>query len=116
MLVLGIAHPWSVMLEGVLRGPMWYDTEENLYAWAEPNRSYIHRKGPFTVVNLRGEVQLMRGVKLFGAVTNLFNVNEHPIFIGIDEQPYKLNANLANGGHGTSMQGRAFQIGVRALF
>ncbi len=112
----GIAHPWSLLVEGVLRGPMWYDTEENLHAWAEPSRSYIHRKAPFTVVNLRGEVQMVRGVKLFAAVTNLFNVNEHPIFIGLDEQPYKLNAALANGGYGTSMQGRAFQVGVRALF
>ena len=95
---------------------MWYDTEENLHAWAEPSRSYIHRKAPFTVVNLRGEVGLTRNVKLFAAVNNLFNVNEHPIFLGLDEQPYKLNASLANGGYGTSMPGRMFRVGVRALF
>ena len=112
----GITHPWSLLVEGVLRGPMWYDTEENLHAWAEPSRSYIHRKAPFTVVNLRGEVGLTRNVKLFAAVNNLFNVNEHPIFLGLDEQPYKLNASLANGGYGTSMPGRMFRVGVRALF
>ena len=112
----GTARDWSVMAEAVLRGPMWYDTEENLQAWAEPNRSYIHRKSPFTVVNLRGDVQLMRDVKLFAAVNNLFNVNEHPIFIGLDQQPYKLDPRFANGGYGTSMPGRMFQIGVRAMF
>ena len=112
----GIAHPWSLLVEGVLRGPMWYDTEENLHAWAEPRRNYIHRKSPFTVVNLRGEFGLTPNVKLFAAVNNLFNVNEHPIFLGLDEQPYKLNAALANGGYGTSMPGRMFRVGVRALF
>jgi len=112
----GIAHPWSLLVEGVLRGPMWYDTEENLHAWAEPRRNYIHRKSPFTVVNLRGEVGLTPNVKLFAAVNNMSNVNEHPIFLGLDEQPYKLNAALANGGYGTSMPGRMFRVGVRALF
>ncbi len=112
----GVAHGWSIKLEGILRGPMWYDTEENLVAGAEPYSTYIHRKGSFTVVNLRGEVALVKGVKLFAAVQNLFDINEHPILIGRDDRPYKLNPASSNGGSGTSMPGREFQIGVQAFF
>ena len=113
----GVAHPWNFAVEAILRGPMWYDTEENLLIpAAEPDRNYIHRKSPFTVVNLRGDVQLRKGVKLHAAVRNLFDVNEHPIFIGLDESPYKLNPKLTNGGNGTSMPGREFQVGIQVLF
>ena len=113
----GVAHDWSFSVEGVLHGPMWYDTEENLLIpSAEVNRNYIHRKSPFTVVNLRGDVQIRKGVKLYAAVRNLFDVNEHPIFIGLDEAPYKLDSRFTNGGSGTSMPGREFQLGVQAFF
>ena len=112
----GVAHDWNFTVEAVLRGPMWYDTEENLLTTAEPSRSYIHRKSAFTVVNLRGDVQIRKGIKLYAAVRNLFDVNEHPIFIGLDESPYKLDPTLTNGGYGTSMPGREFQVGIQAFF
>ncbi len=113
----GIGHDWSVALEAVLRGPMWYDTEENLLTpEAEPDRNYIHRKSPFTVINLRGDIRIGKGVKLYATIYNLFDINEHPILIGLDDKPWKLSPSLTNGGFGTSMPGREFQIGIRALF
>jgi len=113
----GVGHDWNFTVEAVLRGPMRYDTEENLLIpAAEPNRNYIHRKSPFTVVNLRGDVKLRKDVKLYAAVRNLFDVNEHPILIGLDEAPYKLDPRFANGGLGTSMPGREFQMGIQAFF
>lgn len=113
----GVRYPWSVQVSGVLYGPMWYNTEENLLIpFAEPNRDWIHRKNPFWVWNLRGEVEVSKGVKLFALVNNLFNKNEHPIFIGIDKRPYKLDSRFANGGYGTSMPGLEFQAGLQARF
>ena len=68
------------------------------------------------MVNLRGDVQIRKGIKLYAAVRNLFDVNEHPIFIGLDDSPYKLDPSLTNGGYGTSMPGREFQVGIQAFF
>ena len=69
----GVQYPWSVQVSGTLYGPMWYNTEENLVATAEPNRDWIHRKSPFWIWNVRGEVEIAKGVKLFALVNNLFN-------------------------------------------
>ncbi len=108
---------WSIQVNGLLRGPMWYNTEENLLVpGAEPFREYIHRKAPFWVWNLRGEIEVVKGVSLFGAVNNLFNANKHPIFIALDKPDCIADRRFQNGGCGTSMPGREFQIGLRARF
>lgn len=113
----GGQYDWSIQVTGVLRGPMWYNTEENLLIpFGEPNRDWIHRKNPFWVVNLRGEVEVAKGIKLFALVNNLFNKNEHPIFIGLDKRPNKLDVRFANGGTGTSMPGLEVQAGLQARF
>lgn len=112
----GGQYDWSIQVQGILRGPIWYNTEENLVATAEPFREFIHRKAPFWVWNVRGEVEISKGVKLFALVNNLFNTNEHPIFIGLDKKPYKLDSRFANGGTGTSMPGLEVQAGLQAKF
>ncbi len=113
----GGQYDWSIQVTGILRGPMWYNTEENLLIpFAEPSRDWIHRKNPFWVWNLRGEVEVAKGVKLFALVNNLFNKNDSPIYIGIDKKPYKLDSRFANGGYGTSMPGLEFQAGMQAKF
>lgn len=112
----GVRYPWTVQLNGVLRGPMWYDTEERLIASAEPDANYIHRKSPFWVWNLRGEVEVLRNLTLFAEVNNLLNKNEHPIFIALDKQPYILSPAASNGGLGTSMPGREFNVGFTYSF
>lgn len=112
----GGQYDWSIQVTGILRGPMWYNTEENLLASAEPNRDWIHRKNPFWVWNVRGEVEIAKGIKLFALVNNLFNQNESPIFIGLDKKPYKLDSRFANGGYGTSMPGLEVQAGLQARF
>lgn len=104
-------YPWSIQLTGILRGPIWYDTEEKLINGAEPYRNYIHRKPAFWVWNLKGELKVTKNATLFAEVNNLFNKNQHPIFIALDKKPYILDPSASNGGFGTSMMGRAFYVG-----
>ena len=112
-LLLGVHNPaWMVQVVGTYYGPVWYDTEENLLIpFAEPARGTIHRKGPFTTWNLRGRYELGSGLWLTGAVRNLLNKNDHPLFIAINREPLFGNAALSNGGLGNSMPGRAFIVG-----
>jgi len=109
---------WGVQLSALLRGPMWNNTEENLLVpQSEPHRGHIHRKGSFTVWNLRGDVQMTRTLKLYAAVNNLFNKNEHPIFLSYDRGAACIaDIRFQTGGCGTSMPGRDFQLGLRASF
>lgn len=108
---------WDIGATGILRGPMFYNTEENLLIpQAEPNRDFVHRKAPFWVVNLRGNYRMRENITLFGVVNNLLDVNESPIFIATDERPYKLDPRFSNGGYGTSMPGREFIAGLQVTF
>lgn len=112
-----IGRPWSLELMGVLRGPVWYDTEENLLIpQFEPNNTFIHRKDTFWVFNLRGSVDLSERVSVSGAVNNVFNKNEHPLFIAIDKAPYKADPRFQNGGRGTSMPGRELVARLQVRF
>ncbi|MDH4982133.1 TonB-dependent receptor [Hyphomicrobium sp. D-2] len=106
---------WSFQVVGLLRGPMWYDTEESFRAGGEPSTSHRHRKSPFWVWNTRGDIEITENVKLFAGVNNLFDVNEHPIFILTDTPSCAGLANMAsqNGGCGTSMMGREFVAGLQ---
>lgn len=112
---------WDVSVLGILRGPVHYDTEENLLIpAAEPFREYIHRKGPFWVWNLRGSFQPLPeqapGLRIFGAINNLFDVNNHALFIATAGQPFLGDARFSNGGLGNSMPGREFTAGMRVTF
>ncbi|WP_200843891.1 TonB-dependent receptor [Pantoea sp. 18069] len=112
-------HPgdWSAQLTALLRGPMWYDTEENLLIpQGEPSSTFIHRKGAFTVWNLRGEYRVSRGMKLFAGINNIFDLNRHPIFIARDQRSCIANPIFQNGGCGTSMPGREWMLGLQADF
>ena len=111
------AGAWTVQVAALLRGPMWYDTEENLLIpQGEPSSTYIHRKGAFTVWNLRADYRVSPGVKLFAGVNNLFDLNRHPIFIALDRSPCTANVAFQNGGCGTSMPGREFLVGLHVDF
>jgi vitamin B12 transporter len=110
-------RPWSFQILGVLRGPMWYDTEEVLLIpLGEPSSTFIHRKDTFWVWNLRGEVEAFPGVKFFGAVNNLFDINQHPIFIALDQFPCIAAPASQNGACGNSMPGREFIVGFQGRF
>lgn len=111
------AGDWTMQLAAMLRGPMWYDTEEALLIpQGEPRSTFIHRKGAFTVWNLRGDYRISKNVKMFAAVNNLFDLNRSPIFIALDQKPCIANPRFQNGGCGTSMPGRELQIGLQATF
>jgi vitamin B12 transporter len=104
---------WSLQAVALLRGPMWYDSEERFVSGVEPTSSYIHRKDPFWVWNIRGDIELAEGVKFFAGVNNLFNVNEHPILIATDTEPCIADPAYQNGGCGTSMPGRELLAGLQ---
>jgi vitamin B12 transporter len=114
---VGVAWPWTVSVTGILRGPMWYDTEENLLIpEAEPRRDYIHRKPAFWIWNFRGEFVPRRDLTVFVAVYNLLDKNQHPIFIALDRQPYLSDPRFSNGGRGNSLPGRELIAGFRWRF
>jgi len=115
----GIELPWSFQLLGILRGPMWYNTEESLNPLLFPGQirtSTVYRKSPFWVWNMRGEVEVRKGVKLFAAMNNIFDVNDHPIFIGLDSTPCGDNLVNQNGACGNSMPGREVVVGAQVRF
>jgi vitamin B12 transporter len=107
--------PWSMRLTGVLRGPVWYNTEEGLVIPKyEPYSTYIHRKKPFWVANYYGEISFSKSFTVYGGVNNIFNKNYHPLFIAIDDgTPYLATS---NGGTGTSNPGREWYLGVKFNF
>lgn len=108
---------WELNLSGILRGPMWYDTEEwLLIPEGEPDRAYVHRKESFWVWNLRSNYHLTENWRLFGGINNLFDKNEHPIFIALNREPFISNPDRSNGGRGNSMPGRQYVVGTSVAF
>jgi vitamin B12 transporter len=111
--------PWNVQLTGLLRGPVWYNTEEALNPVLFPGQvrnTTVYRKDAFWVWNTRAEIEVRKGVKLFGALNNIFDINNHPLFIGLDQQPCGDNAVAQNGSCGNSMPGREFIVGAQVRF
>ncbi len=112
----GNTVPWNVQLLGMLRGPMWYNTEEALspvFFSGQVRSTTVYRKEPFWVWNMRGELEFAKGAKLFGAINNIFDVNQHPIFIALDQSPCVANLAAQNGSCGNSMPGRQFILGFQ---
>jgi vitamin B12 transporter len=96
---------------------MWYNTEESLspvYFPGQARNTTVYRKDAFWVWNLRSEIELVKDVKLFGAVRNLFDENQHPIYIALDEIPCVANQANQNGSCGNSIPGREFIVGLQA--
>lgn len=105
---------WNLRLAGILSGPMWYDTEENLLIpEAEPTRTFVHRKDPFWLWNMNASHPIGAGVEVRASVTNLFNANVHPTFISVNKLPFLSDSRFSNGGHGNSLPGRGISVGVR---
>ena len=111
--------PWNVQLIGLLRGPMWYATEEALNPLLFPGQvrsTTVYRKDAFWVWNTRGEIEVHKGVKFFAALNNIFDINNSPQFIGLDQVPCGDNQLAQNGSCGNSMPGREFIIGAQVRF
>jgi len=107
------ARRWTAQLIGALQGPMWYDTEESLLVpFAEPLRTFVHRKDPFALWTLTGDYDLGSGVRIRAGVTNLLNKNVHPTFIAENREPFLSDPEFSLGGRGNSLPGRAFTIGL----
>ena len=73
-------------------------------------------QAPFWVWQTRGEIEVRPGVKLFAAMNNIFDINDHPIFIGLDSVPCGANAANQNGACGNSMPGREVMVGAQVRF
>ena len=111
--------PWSIQLLGIWRGPMWYNTEERLSPAFFPGQivsTTVYEKGEFWQFNTRGEIEVYKGIKLFAALNNIFDVNASPIFIATDTQPCTANQAAQNGSCGNSMPGRNFFVGAQWKF
>ncbi|GAA0332572.1 TonB-dependent receptor [Morganella psychrotolerans] len=109
-------YPWSIQLQGILRGPMWYKTEEGIIPEVRPYTSYVMRKSPFMVWNLHADVDISPSLTFYGRIDNILNKNEHPVFFALDEDPYIMLPSKSNGSLGTSMPGRSFIAGVSYRF
>ncbi len=111
---------WEVTGQAILRGPMYYNTEENLLPTEEPFREFVHRKGGYALFNLRATYEpfpdAAPGLRVFGAVNNIADKNHHAIFIATEGRPYRSDARLSNGGRGNSAPGREFLAGLRYTF
>ena len=112
----GTDIPWNINILGILRGPMWYNTEESLspiYFPGQVRNTTVYQKNAFWVWNTRAEAEIRKGINVFLAVNNIFDVNQSPIFIATNQ--YQCTANLANqnGGCGNSMAGREVVVGVQ---
>ena len=115
----GVEMPWNFQVLGLLRGPMWYNTEESLNPLLFPGQirsNTVYRKPPFWVWNMRGEIEVRPGVKVFAAMNNVFDINDHPIFIGLDSSPCGANLVNQNGACGNSMPGREVMVGAQVRF
>jgi vitamin B12 transporter len=108
---------WNIQIQGLLRGPMWYNTEEYLsptYYPGQIRNTTIYQKDAFWVWNLRGETEIYKNIKLYGMIKNIFDANQHPIFIALDQIPcVEIQANQ-NGSCGNSIPGREFVLGMQA--
>ncbi len=116
---LRLAAPgaWDLTLTGLWRGSVWWDTEERLLIpAAEPQRDFVHRKRGFWTLNLRGQLRLSPTLRLFGAIDNLTDRNEHPLFIATDREPYLSDPAHSNGGRGNSLPGRSLRVGLKLDF
>src|SRR5262249_54329262 len=114
-----IQFPWNFHVYGLMRGPMWYNTEESLSPIFFPgqNRTVtVYKKEAWWVVNTRSEIEFAKGWTLFSSVNNLFNKNEHPIFIALDTIPCVANQANQNGSCGNSIAGRAYIAGIQGRF
>jgi vitamin B12 transporter len=116
---LRLAAPgaWDLTLTGLWRGSIWWDTEERLLIpAAEPRRDFVHRKSGFWTLNLRGQLRLAPHLRVFGAVDNLTDQNEHPLFIALDREPFLSDPAFSNGGRGNSLPGRSLRVGLKLDF
>ena len=114
-----VKMPWNVQFTGILRGPMWYNTEEALspaYYPFQTRNVTVYQKSAFWIWNMRSEVEVYPGVKLFGMVNNILDVNQSPIFIALDQNPCTANFGAQNGSCGNSMPGRELIVGFQARF
>ncbi|HTR86140.1 MAG TPA: TonB-dependent receptor [Reyranella sp.] len=114
-----VEMPWNFQLLGLLRGPMWYNTEEALSPVFFPGQirnTTVYRKDPFWVWNMRAEVEVRKGAKVFAMLNNVFDVNQSPIFIALDQNPCGANQAAQNGSCGNSMMGREVVVGFQLRF
>ena len=104
---------WNLEVRGLLRGPMWYNTEERLLIPGQLVNVTAFRKIRSGYGTRGTKSASAKGLTLFGAVNNIFDINQHPIFIALDQVPCIANPIFQNGACGNSMPGREFIVGLQ---
>lgn len=112
-LTYGQERHWDVGVNAILRGPVYYRTEERLLT---PDANYVYRKSPFTVFNLRGNYHVTEQLSFFGGVNNLFDIDRSTLFIATGNDSSLADPRASNGGLGNSNPGREFYAGARYRF
>ncbi|MQT56333.1 TonB-dependent receptor [Pseudomonas sp. FSL R10-0399] len=112
-LTYGRERDWDVGVNGILRGPVYYRTEEKLL---NPDTNYVYRKAPFWVFNLRGNYHLSEQLSLFGGVNNLFDIERSTLFIATGNDSPLADPRASNGGLGNSNPGRELYLGAHYRF
>ncbi|QLF92144.1 TonB-dependent receptor [Pseudomonas sp. ABC1] len=116
-LIYGRQNAWDLGLTAILRGPIFYNTEEKLLIPAgEPHANYVHRKASFWVFNLRGNYQLTRDLSLFSGINNLFDIDRSSLFIATGNHSTSADPAASNGGLGNSNPGRELYLGAHYRF
>lgn len=112
-LTYGQERHWDLGVNAILRGPVYYRTEERLLT---PDANYVYRKAPFWVFNLRGNYHLNEQLSLFGGVNNLFDIDRSTLFIATGNDSSLADPRASNGGLGNSNPGRELYLGARYRF
>ncbi|WP_300719469.1 TonB-dependent receptor [Pseudomonas sp.] len=112
-LTYGRERDWDVGVNGILRGPVYYRTEERLL---NPDTNYVYRKSPFWVFNLRGNYHVTEQLSLFSGVNNLFDMDRSTLFIATGNDSPLADPRASNGGLGNSNPGREVYLGANYRF
>jgi vitamin B12 transporter len=92
---------------------MWYDTEENLLIpFAEPIRTFVHRKDPFWLFTLSGDSRVVPGVRVKSAVEQPARPECPPDVHRGESRAVPVQPGVSLGGFGNSLPGRAFSVGL----
>ncbi len=116
-LTAGWRNRFSVSATGVLRGPMWYQSEEALIWSGYVRNTTAILKEEFWLFHLGANFRPTPRLEISARVLNVLDVNNHDVFIALNKKDQLVSTPASsNGGRGNSLPGREFQLGARFDF
>jgi len=120
---------WDVSVSAILAGPTYesgathglinadYPTNP---ATGQPITTWIFRKDPYWLVNFRAGYEITSGLRVFGGINNLLNLNYDPSFLALykTDAQYRVNPykSQSRGTYGSSAPGRELYAGLEYKF